>query len=172
MIPKLPFSVLFFTYYLHGIFLNPQHFATEGPPGVLSQTIPFLQHLSVRICRKLYAPNGTILNTGETLINLELADTLEIIANANSSDPFYRGQIADIMEEEVNSKGGILTIEDLKAYRAVLRKPVSTKLGAYTMLNTPAPASGPVLALIMNILKGEFQNKHNHLLIIVNSNKE
>ena len=86
--------------------------------------------------------------------NAELAATLEIIANANNSDPFYTGQMAEIMEEEVNAHGGILTTEDLKAYRANLRKPVTTHLGSYEMLNTPAPASGPVLAYIMNILKG------------------
>lgn len=86
--------------------------------------------------------------------NPELAATLEIVANANNSDPFYGGQMADIMEEEVNTHGGILTIEDLKDYKAILRRPISTKLGSYEVLNTPAPASGPVLAFILNILKG------------------
>ena len=86
--------------------------------------------------------------------NPELSATLEIIANANSSKPFYQGQMADIMEEEVNAHQGILTVEDLKDYRAILRKPIRTKLGSYEVLNTPAPASGPVLAFILNILKG------------------
>ncbi len=88
---------------------------------------------------------------------MELADTLDIIANAGNAEPFYRGQIAEIMEEEIEEQGGILTVDDLKDYKAIARKPVTTKLGSYTMLNTPAPASGPILALIMNILKGAFR---------------
>ncbi len=105
--------------------------------------------------RNLYAPKGTLLKTGDTVINLELADTLEIIAKAGNADPFYGGQIAEIIEEDIKEQGGILTIEDLEHYKAISRKPIKTKLGSYTMLNTPAPASGPILALIMNILKGE-----------------
>ena len=92
--------------------------------------------------------------------NPELAETLRIIAKSNGSDAFYKGQMADIMEEEVNAHGGILTTDDLKDYRAIVRKPIVTKLGSYKMLNTPAPASGPVLAFIMNILKGEWRDAY------------
>ena len=121
-------------------------------------TFLFLQKVfldvNIDFVRYLYAPNGTLIKAGETMKNPELAATLEIIANANDSDPFYGGQMADIMEEEVNAHGGILTVDDLKDYRAILRKPIRTKLGSYEVLNTPAPASGPVLAFILNILKG------------------
>eukprot|EP00794_Sanderia_malayensis_P013924 gene13924-15375_t len=127
---------------------------------VVPETLSIATHkwsadvLKEKCMRNLYAPNGTLKQAGEKIINLELADTLEIIANAGNADPFYSGQIADIIEEDVQEKGGILTIDDLKFYKAISRKPIKTKLGSYTMLNTPAPASGPILALIMNILKG------------------
>jgi len=110
--------------------------------------------MNEKCMRYLYAPNGTLIKPGEMMKNPELSATLEIIANANSSKPFYQGQMADIMEEEVNAHQGILTVEDLKDYKAILRKPIRTKLGSYEVLNTPAPASGPVLAFILNILKG------------------
>jgi gamma-glutamyltranspeptidase/glutathione hydrolase len=77
----------------------------------------------------------------------ELADTLEAIASEGQG-VFYEGRIGRAIAEQVRSLGGILTPEDLAAYRAVVVKPVQVEVRGLT-LATPPPATGGLSALQM-----------------------
>lgn len=49
-----------------------------------------------------------------------------------------------------------MTVQDLNDYRAeLIEHPMSISLGDSTLYVPSAPLSGPVLVLILNILKGE-----------------
>lgn len=58
-------------------------------------------------------PNGSRLKAGDTIIQADLANTLEAISN-NGINYFYEGEFASKLVETVTSNGGKLTLQDLK----------------------------------------------------------
>ncbi len=92
---------------------------------------------------------------GDTVTNAELAGTLKKIA-AGGADVFYKGEIADVIAKEFAEKGdGWITKEDLAAYQAVLREPITGNYRGYTVVTLPPPSSGGVTLLeLLNILEG------------------
>ena len=113
--------------------------------------------------RRIYTRDGKILKKGDVITNKPLGNTLKIIANRGNADPFYRGKLARQFVKEVKKHKGIITLADMEGYAAIERNPLVSSLGDFTMLNTPPPASGPVLAFILNILKG--RNKYSLLML-------
>lgn len=99
-------------------------------------------------------PDGTPLREGDTLVQPDLAATLEAIA-WHGPDAFYRGSIADQIVAEMHAGGGIITKADLEAYRVILREPVRGTYRGYEILSAPPPSSGgAVLIEILNIIEG------------------
>lgn len=103
----------------------------------------------------MYMRGERHLKEGNIVTNIALGNTLEAIANTGNADIFYDGFFSSIIAKDIQNQDGVLTKSDLKKYKAVLREPLMTRLGDYTILTSPPPASGPVLAYILNILKGK-----------------
>ena len=88
------------------------------------------------------------------LVQSDLAATLEAIAKDGPA-AFYQGPIADKLVAAVQGFGGVMTTEDLAAYRVVQRQPVTGSYRGYQIASMPPPSSGGVhLIEILNILEG------------------
>lgn len=101
-----------------------------------------------------YKDGGELYKPGETLVQADLANTLKKIA-AEGPDGFYKGEVADAIAKSVTDAGGAITPEDMTAYKAIERKPVSGTYRGYEVVSMPPPSSGGVhLVQILNTLEG------------------
>jgi gamma-glutamyltranspeptidase/glutathione hydrolase len=88
-------------------------------------------------------PGGAPLRAGATLRQPDLARTLRAIAD-RGAEGFYRGPVADSLVAEMERGGGIITLEDLRAYAPVWRDAVRSTYRGYTLLTMPPSSSGGV----------------------------
>ncbi|MGI4859874.1 MAG: gamma-glutamyltransferase family protein, partial [Janthinobacterium lividum] len=82
------------------------------------------------------------LNRGATFRQPELAATLTRIAD-DGADGFYTGQTADLIADAMRGHG-LISKDDLSAYRAVWREPVQADWNGYRVITAPPPSSGGV----------------------------
>ena len=98
--------------------------------------------------------DGTPLGRGDTLVQSELALSLQAIADAGPRT-FYQGSLAAKIVTAVKQSGGLMTLDDLKNYRAIERPVVRGTYRGYDIASMPPPSSGGVhLVQILNILEG------------------
>jgi len=104
-------------------------------------------------CGYFYKDGGEPYAAGELLIQSDLADTLERIAN-DGPDGFYKGKTAELIADEMKRGGGLVDAESLAAYRAVERKPVTGTYRGYEVVTMSPPSSGGIHVLqMLNILE-------------------
>lgn len=100
-----------------------------------------------------FKPNGVPYEPGETLIQKNLAASLRAIAE-QGIEAFYQGDIAQKIAADMTANGGLITLEDLKSYRPMIRKPVRGQYRGYDIVSMPPPSSGGVhLIQILNLLE-------------------
>lgn len=87
---------------------------------------------------------------GDTLIQKDLAATLRRIRD-NGAKGFYEGETARLIVNEMQSGAGIITLNDLKNYKAKERKPIEFDYKGYHIVTMPPPSSGGIL--IQQMLK-------------------
>ena len=102
--------------------------------------------------RILHHRDGSPLNEGDIVRVPHLADTLRSIADDATS--LYSGELGQRIAAGVRANGGLLGIEDLQAYQAVVRTPVRARIGSWDVATNPPPAvGGSCLAAMLLMLE-------------------
>jgi gamma-glutamyltranspeptidase/glutathione hydrolase len=92
----------------------------------------------------LFAPEGRLLAPGERLRQPELAAALDRLGS-EGPEPFFSGDLAAAIVDWVGARGGMLTAEDLAAYRVIDRRPIEVGYRGRTVLTNPPPSAGGIL---------------------------
>ncbi|KAI8775151.1 gamma-glutamyltranspeptidase 1 [Biomphalaria glabrata] len=104
---------------------------------------------------------GDLYKEGEIIKYPKIGETLKVIAR-EGAPTFYHGTLSDLIIQDLKELGSVITHEDLRNYTVLEKKPVVINLSnGMTVLTSPAPTCGPMMALIFNILDGyKFTPKH------------
>ena len=97
--------------------------------------------------------NGEITEPGELWRQEALANTLKHIRD-KGRDGFYKGEVAQKIEDYMKANGGIITKKDLAKYEAVERNAVKGTYKGYDIYGMPPPSSGgATLIQMMNTME-------------------
>jgi gamma-glutamyltranspeptidase / glutathione hydrolase len=120
--------------------------------------------------KKVFMPNGRLLQPGDIFRQPDLARTLRAMAAAEKKalaagatrakaidavhDYFYRGEVAHKIDEFMKANGGLLRYEDMAAFKLQPEEPVSTTFHGYTVYKPGFWTQGPTMIETLNILDG------------------
>lgn len=101
-----------------------------------------------------FKPDGGFYEPGDILRQPDLAASLKLIAE-QGPDALYRGPIGEKIVAAVNAAGGAMSMEDLGAYEAKIREPITGTYRGHEIVSMPPPSSGGAhIVQILNILEG------------------
>lgn len=102
--------------------------------------------------KKIFMKNSPDF-TSSNLIQKDLAKTLKIIAK-NGKDGFYKGVVAKKIASQMQKNGGLITEDDLMAYKPKWRKPLISNYRNNKIITMGPPSSGGVHVIqMLNILE-------------------
>ena len=91
--------------------------------------------------------------TGDTIKNIALANTLKRISE-NGRAEFYQGETGKAIVDFLQSKNGIISMEDLNAYEAEWRAPIVFNYKDLRIISMSPPSSGGIcLAQILKFIE-------------------
>lgn len=98
--------------------------------------------------RRVFLDDGRFFAAGDTLRQPDLAATLARL-QADGPREFYTGRTAELIAEDMAAHGGLITREDLVAYRPVEREPLHGAYRGLEIITMPPPSSGGIALLQM-----------------------
>ena len=101
----------------------------------------------------VFYPEGGLPEAGETFRQPNLARTLRQIAGHGKAG-FYSGWVADSLVNFMAANGGLITRQDLGAYKVQVREPIVIDYRSYRLYSMGPPSSGGVvLAQMLKLLE-------------------
>ncbi|QCE33373.1 gamma-glutamyltransferase [Acetobacteraceae bacterium] len=124
----------------------------QGDIDLLNTSQPFFRKSkeSIGVFTTL---EGMDLKVGDRLRQPQLAQTLRKISH-HGKDGFYKGSVAKEIVKESQKSGGILSEQDLSAYKVRQFKPLQCAYRGYEIYTAPLPSAGGVaLCEILGVLE-------------------
>jgi gamma-glutamyltranspeptidase/glutathione hydrolase len=130
--------------HVHYFWSDPGQMGRVGNPERISFTPS---------ARRLYCrPDGTPKRVGDTVVNTDLAEVLQQIAR-HGADVFYTGEIADCIDADMRQHGGLLSKQDLAAYKTKRNVPLRGTYRGFQVASNQPPGGGLMLLEMLNILE-------------------
>jgi gamma-glutamyltranspeptidase/glutathione hydrolase len=100
----------------------------------------------------VFLQEGKLPQAGAKLRQIALADMMEHLAHAGLED-FYRGDVGREIAADLDTIGSAVTREDLEAYRAIEREPLSVDIRLARLFNSPPPTQGLASLMILALFE-------------------
>lgn len=131
-------------------------YASDGfqllPGEAKRQQMAHTQLLEFEGTRHHFLVNDSLsYQTGDKVVQKDLAQVLDKIAKQGSAG-FYEGDVAEKMAADFAANGGIVTLEDLKNYRARESKILQGKFNGHDVYSLYLPSYGAITIQILQIL--------------------
>lgn len=102
----------------------------------------------------IFLDKGDVPAVGHIVKQVDLANTLQAIAKQGHNG-FYSGRVAEKLVSGTKAAGGIWSLQDLKEYKVIERKPITGEYHGMRITSAPPPSSGGTALLeIFNMLSG------------------
>ena len=100
-----------------------------------------------------FKKDGSAYQVGELFKQKDLAKTLKRISKYGAQE-FYTGKTAKLIVADMKKHGGMITMEDLKNYKASIRKPIIGTYRGYDIYSMSPPSSGGThVVQILNMME-------------------
>jgi gamma-glutamyltranspeptidase / glutathione hydrolase len=143
----------------------PMHPGLRGPGEHLSITAHLDRLRGWPTSAALYLPGGRPPEVGVLFPNPALADTLDLLVDAErraggdraaglaaARDAFYRGEPAGVIERFAREHGGVLDKADVEAYASRAEPAVSRDYAGLTVWKCPSWTNGPLFLQALALL--------------------
>ena len=111
--------------------------------------------------REAYLFDGESPDPGQTVTLPNLGESMRTIAE-EGADAVYEGEIADAIVEEIRSKGGFMTREDLAEFEPEFIDPVSTTYNGAEVYELPPNNQGLIALEALNIAEEIGAGDHDY----------
>jgi gamma-glutamyltranspeptidase / glutathione hydrolase len=95
---------------------------------------------------RIFLRDGKFPKENDVLVQSDLAATLKRLQDSGARE-FYEGKTAELIVQEMKQHGGLITAEDLKTYKPVIRKPITGSYRGYEVITAPPPSSSGISIL-------------------------
>jgi gamma-glutamyltranspeptidase / glutathione hydrolase len=100
-----------------------------------------------------YLPNGKAPGAGDMVYLRGLGKTFRAVAEGGA-DAFYQGDIAKMIVEGIQAKGGVMSLDDLANHSTLWGEPITTDYRGYTVVEHPPNGQGLAALIALNIAEG------------------
>ena len=103
--------------------------------------------------RDVFLPGGRRPDPGQPIQMTDYAQTLETIAR-EGPDALYGGELGELIVKDIEARGGIISIKDLRGYTVLEREPVHGTYRGYDVVSVGPPSAGGIAIVeALNLLE-------------------